>query len=77
MALWWRSPEEWARAIYDWVDETGQVGSVLTFWELLEGEATVGRGFHGLPVEMARVCLKQWERRGKVVIVGEGGVKFV
>ncbi|KAI9716311.1 MAG: hypothetical protein M1828_000407 [Chrysothrix sp. TS-e1954] len=77
--LWWRSPEEWARIIGKWVEETGQKGTVLTFYELLEGEelGRRGREFLGLPVEMARFALKGWERRGWCVVIGESGVKFV
>ena len=42
--VYWRRPEEWAELIWRWVDEVGQKGAVLTFYELLHGEATAGQG---------------------------------
>lgn len=42
--VWWRRPEEWAELVARYVDETGQRGSVLTLYELAEGEATRGQG---------------------------------
>lgn len=42
--VWWKKPEEWARVIEEWVDNTGQKGSVLTLYELVEGEGTKGAG---------------------------------
>lgn len=42
--IWWKRPEEWADVIADWVEGTGQRGSVLTVYELVQGEATVSQG---------------------------------
>lgn len=42
--VWWRKVEEWARVIEEWVDETGQKGSILTLYELNEGEGGKGAG---------------------------------
>ena len=42
--VWWRKSEEWAGIVYDWVDLTGQKGSVLTLFELEEGDATRKEG---------------------------------
>ena len=42
--IWWRNPEEWAGAIADWVEETGQRNTVLTLYELTESEATLSQG---------------------------------
>jgi len=77
--IWWRSPDEWAALVAAWVDETGQRGVVLTLYELREGDATAGREFHGLPVEMLATALAGLARRGKVGLLGDGedgGVKF-
>lgn len=38
--IYWRTPEEWATLIEAWVEETAQKGSVLTLYELTEGEGT-------------------------------------
>lgn len=42
--IWWRNPEEWAGAIAEWVEETGQRNTVLTLYELTESEATLSQG---------------------------------
>lgn len=42
--IWWRRPEEWARVIAEWVEETGQKNTVLTLYELTKSEATLSQG---------------------------------
>jgi ESCRT-II complex subunit VPS25 len=42
--VYWRTPEEWAGLVEGWVDATGQKGSVLTVYELVEGDGTRGAG---------------------------------
>ena len=42
--IWWRNPEEWAGAIAEWVEQTGQKNTVLTLYELTESEATLSQG---------------------------------
>lgn len=42
--IYWRTPEEWGTLIEAWVDSTGQKGTVLTLYELVEGEATESTG---------------------------------
>ena len=78
--VWWRTAEEWAQDILGWVEDTCQRNRVLTFYELLEGDATVGKPFHGLPAEMAKKAVGViLSRRGKATLMGEGdgiGAKF-
>lgn len=77
--IWWRKPEEWAGVLEAWVDASGQKGTVLTLYELVEGEATVGQDFHGMNMEVLRKCLGTLVKKGRAqVFGGEGqeGVKF-
>lgn len=77
--IWWLKPEEWAEAIEAWVDETGQKGTVLTLYELAEGEATQRQVFHGMDIEVLRRSLVSLVKKGRAQIFGgEGqeGVKF-
>lgn len=77
--IWWRTPEEWAGVLQAWVDETGQKGTVLTLYELVEGEATEGQEFHRIDMEALRKSLRTLVKKGKAqVFGGEGqeGVKF-
>jgi ESCRT-II complex subunit VPS25 len=78
--IWWRKPEEWATLIASWVDETGQKGSVLTLYELVDGEATERQEFHGMDMEVLRRSLNTLAKKGKAQVFGEAdqqGVKFV
>ena len=77
--IWWRSPEDWAQLIGDWIQDTGQRNTVLTLFELLEGDTTTKEEFHGLPTDMAKRTVNVLVKRGKATIFGEGeglGVKF-
>ncbi len=42
--IYWRKPSEWASKLYEWVDGSGQVDTVLTLYELREGDVTEGTG---------------------------------
>ena len=42
--IYWRTPEEWAGVLMDWVERTGQRGSVLTLYEIAEGEGSLAEG---------------------------------
>lgn len=42
--IYWRTPEEWAAVVEAWIDETAQKGTVLTLYELTEGERARGTG---------------------------------
>lgn len=80
-AVWvyWRSLGEWADGIYGWVDETGQKGSVLTVYELREGEGVVGKEWQGMDEEFLRKVLAVLVKKGKCQIFGQeetAGVKF-
>ncbi|KAI1380294.1 ESCRT-II complex, vps25 subunit [Hypoxylon crocopeplum] len=77
--VYWRTPEEWAGLVEAWVDETAQKGTVLTLYELTEGEAAKGTEFHGLDPELLQKALQVLVKRGKAQIFGQEdqqGVKF-
>ena len=42
--IFWRTPEEWAGVLMDWIERTGQKGSVLTLYEIAEGEGSLAEG---------------------------------
>lgn len=42
--IYWKTPEEWARDLEAWVDDTAQKGVVFTLYELTYGEDTRGAG---------------------------------
>ncbi|KAL6820474.1 ESCRT-II complex subunit domain-containing protein [Trichoderma sp. SZMC 28015] len=77
--LYWRKPEEWAALVEAFVEETAQKGSVLTVYELTEGENTRGTEFHGMDSQVLMKALNILVKRGKAQIFGSEdslGVKF-
>ncbi|GAB1315760.1 hypothetical protein MFIFM68171_05970 [Madurella fahalii] len=77
--VYWRTPEEWASLVEGWVEATGQRGSVLTVYELVEGDGTLGEEFHGLDQELLLKALNVLVKRGKAQVFGQEesrGVKF-
>ncbi|GAC92935.1 vacuolar protein-sorting-associated protein [Pseudozyma hubeiensis SY62] len=81
--IYWKTPIQWADSIYEWVMQTGQNKSIMTLFELNEGELVQSRDFYQLPTPMLRQALKHLSTQGKAQIFagteaddGEG-VKFV
>jgi ESCRT-II complex subunit VPS25 len=77
--IWWRKPEEWAALLAHWVNDMGQKGTVLTLYELVEGEATEKQEFHGLDVDVLQKSLNTLVKVGKAQVFGnddQQGVKF-
>ncbi|OQR74962.1 vacuolar protein-sorting-associated protein 25-like [Tropilaelaps mercedesae] len=73
----WRSREEWAKLIYDFVVNAGMTNSVCTFFELVQGDDTAGEAFHGLDVGVFKVFLMTLEEQQRAEIIGDDeGVKF-
>ena len=57
----------------------GQKNTVLTLYEISEGESTVSQDFHGMDPEILHRSLRVLVRRGKAQIFGsedQQGVKF-
>ncbi|VVT48549.1 uncharacterized protein SAPINGB_P001833 [Magnusiomyces paraingens] len=67
--VYWMQPQEWASLISDWVDNTGQNGSVLTLYELVEGETSGSQPFKGLHPAILRAAIDILVQRGKAVIM--------
>lgn len=77
--VYWHSLEEWASIIYDYVSGKGFSGTVMTFYELTQGDDTEDADFHGLEHGVLIKALKTLEKQGKCeLIVGDEqeGVKF-
>ncbi|KAF2447424.1 ESCRT-II complex, vps25 subunit [Karstenula rhodostoma CBS 690.94] len=77
--VYWKRPEEWAAVLEEWVERTGQRGSVITLYEIGESEATRREEFHGIDGDLLAKSLQVCVKRGKAQVFGaEGseGVKF-
>jgi ESCRT-II complex subunit VPS25 len=49
--VFWHSPDEWGSMIADWIVRTGQNGSIMTFFELTEGDLVQSEGTHIVRLE--------------------------
>ncbi|KAK8142169.1 hypothetical protein MY1884_006840 [Beauveria asiatica] len=77
--VYWKRPEEWAALVEAYVDETAQKGSVMTVYEISEGDGTRNTELHGIDAEILRKALNILVKRGKAQIFGQQdslGVKF-
>lgn len=77
--IYWRRPEEWSAVLEEWVERTGQKGTVLTLYEIVEGDASRKEEFWNMDMELLMKSLAVSVKRGKAQIFGgEGseGVKF-
>jgi ESCRT-II complex subunit VPS25 len=77
--IYWRRPDEWSGVLEEWVERTGQKGTVLTLYEIVEGDASRKEEFWNMDMELLLRSLAVSVKRGKAQIFGnEGGegVKF-
>jgi ESCRT-II complex subunit VPS25 len=78
--IYWRRPEEWAAVLEEWVERTGQRGTVLTLYEIAEGDASRREEFAGMDMELLQRSLGICVKRGRAQVFGSGGegegVKF-
>ncbi|KAI0675586.1 ESCRT-II complex vps25 subunit [Trametes maxima] len=76
--LYWRSPEEWAQVLYDWANSTGQLNTILTFYEIVE--PPVPSPLSGIPLPILRkaVAVLTKASRAQIIAVPDGeGVRFL
>ncbi|KIJ55417.1 hypothetical protein M422DRAFT_24018 [Sphaerobolus stellatus SS14] len=71
--LYWRLPEEWAEVLHDWVTETGQLNTILTFYEISSPQRETP--LIGIPVTLLRkaVVILGKTGRGQIIEGVEGG----
>ncbi|EGC35872.1 hypothetical protein DICPUDRAFT_32729 [Dictyostelium purpureum] len=79
--IMWRKPEEWASLIYKWVSDCGFLNTVLTIWEIQNGDDSKKQDFHQLNTTILLKSLKVLEKQSKAQTFssddeGNLGVKF-
>ncbi|KAJ2161228.1 Vacuolar protein-sorting-associated protein 25 [Coemansia sp. RSA 552] len=79
--VFWRKPETWAGMIHQWASDRGLCNTVLTVFELTNGDDTADQEFHGLDPATLRRALEELQSQGKAqLFVGssddDAGVKF-
>src|SRR5690606_19711745 len=77
--IFWRSLDEWADLIYNWAVSIGNLNTVCTFYELVQGDDTTDQPFYGIGTEVLRTFLEKLQDSGRAEIInvdGTEGVKF-
>ncbi|XP_015180277.1 PREDICTED: vacuolar protein-sorting-associated protein 25 [Polistes dominula] len=77
--VYWHTLEEWGDIIYNYAQETGQIGSVCTLYELTQGEETVDQEFHKLDTEVLIRSLRtlEYAKKAELIMFDDNqGVKF-
>lgn len=77
----WRTPEQWGNLIYEWAVKTGHLNTVITVWDLREGDDCLDQEWHGLELEIFLDALKTLEVQKKAMVftgteTDSRGVKF-
>ncbi|KAI0831896.1 ESCRT-II complex vps25 subunit [Trametes gibbosa] len=76
--LYWRSADEWAQVLHDWASATGQLNTILTFYEIVE--PPVPSPLSGVPLPIVRRAVGVLARsiRAQIIAVSDGeGVRFL
>ena len=42
--IYWRKPEDWGNLVYQWVNDGGMLGTILTIYEIVHGDSSKGQG---------------------------------
>ncbi|CAF5053011.1 unnamed protein product, partial [Rotaria sp. Silwood1] len=69
----WKSLEEWAKTVYQWITSRGMNGTGCTFYELLHGDDTRSAEFHNIDSKLFHRILFELEKRGQATIFSENG----
>ncbi|KIK56434.1 hypothetical protein GYMLUDRAFT_76160 [Collybiopsis luxurians FD-317 M1] len=75
--IYWRLPEEWAEVLHEWATSTGQLNTILTFYEITD--PPVESPLSGIPVTLLRQAISILSKTNRAQIIGiaEGeGVRF-
>ncbi|WVF69602.1 hypothetical protein IAT40_004380 [Kwoniella sp. CBS 6097] len=80
--LYWKKPDEWGDLIYTWVTDNGLNASIMTFYEITDGDLSHTTEFYELPTPLLRKALETLVKRGKAQLLeGKGeigeGVRFL
>jgi len=75
--LYWRSPEDWAELLHSWAISTGQLNTIMTFFEITE--PPVPSQLSGVPLPILRRAISILAKTGRAqtIEISDGeGVRF-
>ncbi|KAH9995496.1 winged helix DNA-binding domain-containing protein [Russula vinacea] len=76
--LYWRLPEEWAEVLHEWATKTGQLNTILTFYEI--SNPPVPSALSGIPESLLRSAIAILAKAGRaqLISISDGdGVRFL
>jgi len=76
--LLWRTQEEWAQVLHDWATTTGQLNTILTFYDIME--PPVPSPLSGIPLVILRKAINVLTKsaRAQIISVSDGeGVRIL
>ncbi|KAI0318756.1 ESCRT-II complex vps25 subunit, partial [Amylostereum chailletii] len=75
--LFWRLPEEWAEVLHEWATNTGQLNTILTFYEIID--PPLESELSGIPEQILRAAIAILAKTGRAqtISISDGeGVRF-
>lgn len=79
--IYWRRPDEWGQLIYEWASSSGLLNTIVTFYDLTQGEDTLDESFHGLDRDILIKAIQSLETQKRAVFIENdcerAGVKFL
>jgi len=82
LLIMWRRPDAIAAEVYEWATQRALINSIMTFYELHEGEEQRGASFYNIESVLLRKALMSLQASGKCQIMrgetaDEDGIKFL
>ncbi|KAJ3561179.1 hypothetical protein NP233_g10354 [Leucocoprinus birnbaumii] len=75
--LYWRLPEEWADVLHRWAVDTGQLNTILTFYDITD--PPIESALSGIPVVLLKKAISILAKNGRAqtISIADGeGVRF-
>jgi hypothetical protein len=81
----WRRPEQWTSIFHDWAEKNSMKNTVLTYWELREGDDTINAPFHLMEMDIMHQTFELMQKQKRAQILparepdkfDEYAVKFI
>ncbi|XP_071039640.1 vacuolar protein-sorting-associated protein 25 [Parasteatoda tepidariorum] len=77
--VFWRTPEEWGKLIYDWAERNALINTVCTLYEITSGDDAENEEFKGLESGVLKKALAALAQDGHAELIldpDNEGVKF-
>lgn len=75
--LYWRLPEEWADVLHEWATSTGQLNTILTFYDITD--PPIESPLSNIPIPLLRKAVAILVKSGRAQLIGVAdgeGVRF-